>query len=112
MGTRADFYMGTGTGAEWLGSVALDGYQDGPSGIPQRYPRLPAAKTEAEWRAAVDDLGRFEGQDGLGQVEVGTVEGCGAAHLAHRQKGVQRQKAGHIGIVAVDPVLIVIVGAD
>lgn len=27
MGTRADFYIGTGPDAEWLGSIALDGYR-------------------------------------------------------------------------------------
>lgn len=27
MGTRADFYVGCGATAEWLGSVALDGYE-------------------------------------------------------------------------------------
>lgn len=26
MPTRADFYLGTGTGAEWLGSIGMDGY--------------------------------------------------------------------------------------
>ena len=26
MGTRADFYLGEGSAAEWLGSVAWDGY--------------------------------------------------------------------------------------
>lgn len=31
MGTRADFYAGRGKGAEWLGSIAWDGYH---SGIP------------------------------------------------------------------------------
>lgn len=30
MGTRADFYVGRGERAEWLGSIAFDGY---PSGI-------------------------------------------------------------------------------
>jgi hypothetical protein len=30
MGTRADFYIGEGPDAEWLGSIAWDGY---PSGI-------------------------------------------------------------------------------
>lgn len=30
MGTRADFYVGIGADAEWLGSVAWDGYPDGP----------------------------------------------------------------------------------
>lgn len=27
MGTRADFYIGTGPSAEWLGSLAYDGYR-------------------------------------------------------------------------------------
>jgi hypothetical protein len=29
MGTRADFYVGRGEKAEWLGSIAWDGYPDG-----------------------------------------------------------------------------------
>lgn len=29
VGTRADFYEGRGTEAEWLGSIAWDGYPDG-----------------------------------------------------------------------------------
>ena len=29
MGTRADFYVGKGKDAEWLGSIAWDGYRDG-----------------------------------------------------------------------------------
>jgi hypothetical protein len=28
MGTRADFYVGRGQNAEWLGSIAWDGYPD------------------------------------------------------------------------------------
>lgn len=28
MGTRADFYVGTGANAEWLGSIAYDGHPD------------------------------------------------------------------------------------
>jgi len=32
MGTRADFYVGRGVDAEWLGSIAWDGY---PEGIPE-----------------------------------------------------------------------------
>ena len=31
MGTRADFYVGKGAEAEWLGSIAFDGYPDGVS---------------------------------------------------------------------------------
>ena len=29
MGARADFYVGRGKDAEWLGSISLDGYPDG-----------------------------------------------------------------------------------
>ena len=29
MGTRADFYIGRGLEAEWLGSIAWDGYSEG-----------------------------------------------------------------------------------
>ena len=32
MGTRADFYVGRGKGAEWLGSIAWDGYPTGIAG--------------------------------------------------------------------------------
>jgi hypothetical protein len=28
MGTRADFYVGRGASAEWIGSMARDGYPD------------------------------------------------------------------------------------
>lgn len=48
MGTRADFYIGRGKKAEWLGSIAWDG-----SDIPRK---LRHAKTEADFRAA---LARF-----------------------------------------------------
>jgi len=47
MGTRADFYIGRGAGAEWIGSIAWDGY---PNGIEDA---VLAAKTESEFRAAV-----------------------------------------------------------
>lgn len=48
MGTRADFYVGRGKSAEWLGSIAFDGY---PDAIPRS---IKSAKTEADYRAAVD----------------------------------------------------------
>lgn len=32
MGTRADFYIGRGVNASWMGSIAWDGY---PEGIPE-----------------------------------------------------------------------------
>jgi len=44
MGTRADFYVGRGADAEWLGSVAMDGY---PDGIPSE---VKCAKGEQEYR--------------------------------------------------------------
>lgn len=47
MGTRADFYVGRGESAEWLGSVAMDGY---PSGIPKA---VKDAVSEADYRSAV-----------------------------------------------------------
>lgn len=50
MGARADFYVGRGTEAEWLGSIGSDGY---PSDIS---PRVLAAVTEPEYRAAVQEF--------------------------------------------------------
>lgn len=50
MGTRADFYEGRGPDAEWLGSIAWDGY---PDGIPDEIKRA----TDAEiYRRAVDSF--------------------------------------------------------
>ena len=47
MGTRADFYVGRGKGAEWLGSIAYDGH-------PDRIGKgVVGAETEAKFRAAV-----------------------------------------------------------
>lgn len=48
MGTRADFYVGRGTNAEWLGSIAWDGH---PKSIPDT---LRAATTERLYREQVD----------------------------------------------------------
>lgn len=47
MGTRADFYVGRDVEAEWLGSIAWDGY---PSGIDEVVLR---ASTEGQWRETV-----------------------------------------------------------
>lgn len=52
MGTRADFYVGVGENAEWIGSVGWDGYEwaedkDCP---------LLNAKTEDDFRAAVYEI--------------------------------------------------------
>lgn len=47
MGTRADFYVGKHETAEWIGSIAYDGYRDGiPDNILQ-------ATNEQEYRSAV-----------------------------------------------------------
>lgn len=50
MGTRADFYVGRGESAEWLGSIAFDGYPDGIASS------VLNAITEAGYRNAVSDL--------------------------------------------------------
>lgn len=47
MGTRADFYVGRGEAAEWIGSIAWDGYR---KGIPRAVLR---AKNEEKFRTAV-----------------------------------------------------------
>ena len=47
MGTRADFYVGRGENAEWLGSIAWDGY---PEGIPNT---ILAQHNEAVYRLEV-----------------------------------------------------------
>jgi hypothetical protein len=47
MGTRADFYVGRGKDAEWLGSIGWDGYPDGmPDG-------LFDVADEGEWRGRI-----------------------------------------------------------
>lgn len=50
MGTRADFYVGKGDAAEWLGSIAYDGY---PDGIPRR---IRQARSEEVFR---EEIGVF-----------------------------------------------------
>lgn len=49
MGTRADFYVGRGKDAEWLGSIAMDGYPC-HSGHPMA---LLHIKDRAKYRRAV-----------------------------------------------------------
>jgi hypothetical protein len=51
MGTRADFYVGRGKKAEWLGSIAWDGYPDGLTTF-----GIVEATTEKDYRAAVAAL--------------------------------------------------------
>jgi hypothetical protein len=47
MGTRADFYVGRDQDAEWIGSIAWDGYREG---IPEA---VLKAESEEAFRAAV-----------------------------------------------------------
>lgn len=58
MGTRADFYIGRGEDAEWLGSIGWDGY---PSGAPEH---VIKAKSEDEYRAKVSALVTTKPSDG------------------------------------------------
>lgn len=51
MGIRADFYVGRGADAEWLGSVAWDGYPGSP-GLHQ----VLASTDERDFRLLVGDL--------------------------------------------------------
>lgn len=57
MGTRADFYIGRGTEAEWLGSIAWDGY---PDGLPEYLLRMDKPEN---FRAGVEQFieGREDG---------------------------------------------------
>ena len=50
MGTRADFYIGRGENAEWLGSIAWDGY---PKGIADT---VLDATNEQDFRDAVESF--------------------------------------------------------
>ncbi len=52
MGTRADFYIGRGEQAEWLGSIAWDGYPDGLDA------KLLGAENEQAFRDEVKALAK------------------------------------------------------
>jgi len=51
MGTRADFYVGRGESAEWIGSIAWDGYPSG--GYPET---VITATTEEDFRTKVKEM--------------------------------------------------------
>lgn len=57
MGTRADFYVNDGPEAEWLGSIAWDGYVDGIPNV------ILEADSEEGYRTAVSEFiaGREDG---------------------------------------------------
>ncbi|MGI9541935.1 MAG: hypothetical protein ACR2MX_01675 [Cyclobacteriaceae bacterium] len=52
MGTRADFYVGKGENAEWIGSIAWDGYREGVGDS------ILNAKTETQYIDAVKQFFR------------------------------------------------------
>lgn len=52
MGTRADFYVGSGENAEWLGSVAWDGYE----WAEDENTAIAKATSDEEFRQAVQQL--------------------------------------------------------
>lgn len=54
MGTRADFYIGFGKDAQWLGSVAWDGYEWAED---TKCP-LMTSITEEEFRSAVEEIAK------------------------------------------------------
>ena len=56
MGTRADFYIGKGKDAEWIGSVAWDGYEWGERICNEDPDDIVSAKNEQEYRDAVNDM--------------------------------------------------------
>ena len=58
MGTRADFFIGVGPAAEWIGSTSYDGHPDSWGEKPL------AATSETEFRAAVEALlSKGDGRD-------------------------------------------------
>ncbi len=56
MGTRADFYVGKGNNAEWIGSKAWDGYEWGERLKNKDNDEITSARTEQEYRGAVNSM--------------------------------------------------------
>lgn len=52
MGSRADFYVGRGEDAEWLGSIAWDGY---PEGVAKDF-KIMKSKSEKQYRKRIAKL--------------------------------------------------------
>lgn len=53
MGTRADFYVGKGKEAEWIGSVAWDGYEWGERIEKGDHDKITSSKNDKDFREAV-----------------------------------------------------------
>lgn len=71
MGTRADFYIGRGEEAEWLGSIAYDGYPEGWG----RYLLEHDVEDEESFREAVKALFKA------------TESGVGGGHWTSPEQG-------------------------
>lgn len=56
MGTRADFYIGTGQQAEWLGSFAWDGHPSSVAEDLSLTKETPHIASEDDWRESVAAL--------------------------------------------------------
>lgn len=56
MGTRADFYVGRGEGAEWLGSIAFDGHTVNILGESNERTPLALATSPEAFRAAFAEM--------------------------------------------------------
>lgn len=69
MGTRADFYVGKGKNAEWIGSVAWDGYEWGKRITDNDGDAITNATTEQEYRGAVVSM--LKNRDNGTTVEMG-----------------------------------------
>lgn len=72
MGTRADFYIGRGEDAEWIGSIAWDGSPDAITPVKRKWrerAHLFDATTEADYRARVDQF--FQDRDDVTRPEQG-----------------------------------------
>jgi hypothetical protein len=80
MGTRADFYIGRGKRALWLGSVAFDGY---PAG---RAKRLLDAKTERQFIGRLDKILRDD------DVEYDNVMVAKVTHNYRTRRVMERMK--------------------
>lgn len=63
MGTRADFYVGKGKQAKWIGSIAWDGYRDGIDA------EVLNATTEDEFVSAITAF--FDGRDDVTTPDMG-----------------------------------------
>ncbi len=73
MGTRADFYIGKSKDAEWIGSIAWDGYRDGIDS------QILNCESPEAFRHAVESF--FKDRDDVTLPEHGWPWPWGSSHL-------------------------------